>query len=232
MAETFQEAIVLKIDDLNEKESIVTFLTSDGKLSLLALGLQKPVSKNKFNLQIGSIVELEFFQARLKGNIGRLKKSTTLLTADTTTYFNSLLIQKLIKIFNLVNVNNNFLLTYKEAIEKIGFGKNSYILTFFTNMLLKYLGIKPNFFNCVICHSNENLVEFEFYKGGFFCQWHSQLKMEVSLLESYYFLETSFESFYEKTTPKNNKEIYLKLLSYLNDNGIYINWEKASRIEK
>ncbi|WP_406613970.1 recombination protein O N-terminal domain-containing protein [Mycoplasma corogypsi] len=74
MAETIRKCVVLKIAQIEENTSIVTFFDENGTFSLRALGLSKINSKNRMNLQIGNVVEIEYFKARLIGSLGKLKK--------------------------------------------------------------------------------------------------------------------------------------------------------------
>ncbi|ATO30683.1 DNA repair protein RecO [Mycoplasmopsis bovirhinis] len=168
------KAIVLSIKITNDNNHIVSFFTNYGVLKLVASGITKPLSKNRANLLLGSIVELEYFPARLKNKTGRLKKAVLLEALDIKPIQNIYFFNAIKKIFlNIFEINHLFDLYLK--IFKYLNKKNNYkILTFFYAQSLFYFGIKPNFEACAICDSQRNLVSFDFYEGGFMCALHGQ----------------------------------------------------------
>nr|WP_307916550.1 hypothetical protein [Mycoplasmopsis bovis] len=60
-------------------QALVTVLGTNGVFKLFAPGLTKTTSKNRQNLQIGSICEIEYFKARFVNKLNKLKKANLLI---------------------------------------------------------------------------------------------------------------------------------------------------------
>ncbi|WP_235746469.1 recombination protein O N-terminal domain-containing protein [Mycoplasmopsis alligatoris] len=224
-----KKCIPLKIEAIDEKTSILSVLTNQGILKLYAFGLNSPLSKNRSNLIPASIVEIEYFQARLNNKMSKLKKSNTLKSFDSTILFNSMFAQKLVYILSLFTGKNNILDIYEKLIDFVGFGKNSYILTIICSYLLKLHGSEPNFYKCCVCLSTKKIVDFEFFLGGFLCNLHSDKSLNNETLEAYYLLRNDHKKYLSNVSLEINKEIYLKLIFHLKDLGLIIYWENLEK---
>ncbi|ADE19803.1 DNA repair protein RecO C-terminal domain-containing protein [Mycoplasma crocodyli] len=229
MAESIIKGITLKvIETIHPKASILIF-TNSGHLSLYAEGIFNTNSKNRSNLILGSLVEVEYFRARLNNKMSKLKKVSILKEVDVTQLFNSLFIQKIIYIFDYITVKNNLVDIYEKLIDFIGIGRNSHILTILASYILTYNGYEPNFSKCSECGSFKNISDFEFYKGGYLCQNHSKNSISIEELEAYYWLRNDHKKYIEEVTPTINKLIYQKLINHLSEIGFAISWEDLSK---
>lgn len=222
----FTIGIVLKIKKHSENEFIVYFLCAKGVLKLFAMGLEKPTSKNKTNLVIGAIVEIEYFKARLKNKIGRLKTVKTLLFPvynfkSLEEYFE---FQKLIKLFLTINFENNFLSVYKFMLEKLKYINYEYAMTYFYGQLLINYGVCPNFKSCAICMQESNLVSFNLEEGGFFCNKHSdEIEiLNVEVLNLIYLSYNNFILYVQKTNKYVNDFLQNKYKEVLQNAGFAI----------
>ncbi|WP_129647248.1 DNA repair protein RecO [Mycoplasmopsis maculosa] len=227
MAEKIIEAIVLRIEDYyeNDNDSLVTFLTKNGLIKVYSKGINKPISKNRNNLIIGSLVEIEYFEARIKNKISKLKKARIKIMPN----FNDISILKLIKksvifLSNFYEKCENVFNAYKTILEKQNDIQSSYLFTYLLAQSLDYFGIKPITEYCYNCKTPGNLCDFEFYKGGFICGDCSNKKRWTKELKSFYYLFKDLNTFVNVVTPEINKLIYNELIIYLKDNGIYLNY--------
>ncbi|WP_027120342.1 recombination protein O N-terminal domain-containing protein [Mycoplasmopsis lipofaciens] len=229
MAEKIEKVILLDINDYSNDENagIITVLGKNGVFSLLAMGINKGNSKNKSNLQVGSLIEIEYFKARLNNKLNKLKKAKLLYEIDYSNKFNLVYVAKATKFLknftsNAVNIIN----TYIETFEFLGKGYNDFLLTYLIANSLYYFGLKPNIESCVECNSPGNLCDFEFYIGGYLCALHAKKQRWTKELKSVYYLFQNLKTYMQICIPQVNNKIYLELLHYLKDNGIYINWEQ------
>ncbi|VEU71144.1 DNA repair protein RecO [Mycoplasmopsis glycophila] len=172
MAETIHEAIVLNIYENEENLFVVSFFTRKGILNLIAQGLNKQTSKNKANLQIGSLVEIEYFASRFEGKMGRLKKAHLASSIDYTEVSNIEFARSLVKLLGNINTSNHIFELCKNIYQFISPLANRKILTFLYAQALIYFGICPNFDSCRICFNRKSLIDFDIYEGGFVCNRH------------------------------------------------------------
>ncbi|UWV92603.1 recombination protein O N-terminal domain-containing protein [Mycoplasmopsis cynos] len=66
MSVNIEKAIVIDINLKSDNNHIVTFFNQKGIFRLVASGIDNLLSKNRNNLQLGSIVEIAYFPTRLK----------------------------------------------------------------------------------------------------------------------------------------------------------------------
>lgn len=79
MALTISNCYIIKLTDYMLFDQVVSFLTENGQRHhVLALGVKKIMSKNGRNLQVGNYNQIEFFQAREQGKVGKLKKTVVI----------------------------------------------------------------------------------------------------------------------------------------------------------
>ncbi|WP_158763977.1 DNA repair protein RecO [Mycoplasma sp. NEAQ87857] len=216
------EAIILNIKQIDNNLFLCSFLTQNGVLKLWANGLNKPNSKNKANLQIGAVVEIEYFQSRLKNQSGRLKKAHLIKYLNEINDSNLNLIMQLVKLFINIDCQNHLLNIYKQLIGYFNEKINKYLLIYFLAQSLIYLGICPNFDACRTCGSKRNLIDFELENGGFICNLHNHPKWLPSEV-----LNTIWSSFHDVskyiiiTDDKLNNWLFYTYKNAINNAGYY-----------
>lgn len=173
MAEKVIKAVVLRIEQKAENEFLVSFFTLYGYLALFTQGLNKQTSKNRANLQIGALVEIEYFRSRLKNRIGRLKKAHFIHNFDITNAIINLFFLKLVKLFQHLKFPNHLFEIYVKNLSKYNTSNVEKYLTYFYAQATTYFGIKPSFNSCYICGSRKNLIDFSINNGGFICSNHN-----------------------------------------------------------
>jgi len=67
--------IVIKQINYDDFDQIVTILTDTELITFIALGVRKMTSKNRVALQLGNVIEVELFRARLKNKVSKLKRA-------------------------------------------------------------------------------------------------------------------------------------------------------------
>ncbi|QSF13904.1 DNA repair protein RecO [Mycoplasma sp. Mirounga ES2805-ORL] len=228
MAETIEKMIVLSIKDKPESEydCYVDVLTKNGTKRLLARGINKPESKNKANLMIGSISQIEYFKSRLTNSISRLKKATLLNEVDYSNPFNLVFVKKATNFLkNFQDPCQDVFKAYERILIFLNKGdKQEYLLTYLLGQSLNYFGIGINFSSCSECDTPSNLCDFKLYKGGFLCGEHKVEIRWTKELKSYYYLFNNLDIFLEQTSPEVNQILFTELVDYLTNNGIFINF--------
>ncbi|MBU4689930.1 DNA repair protein RecO [Mycoplasma zalophidermidis] len=227
MAETIEKVIVVNISDspTGSLDGLVDFFGPDGPIRLLAKGINKPESKNRANLLLGSCVEIEYFKARQKGSIGRLKKSTTLYSLDYSNNLNLVFLTRCLKIVKSIKSKSLAVYNaYFQIIHRLGEGLNRRLLLFILAQSLNYYGIAPITTKCCVCSSSFNLCDFSYYQGGFLCSKHSVKPRWNKELKSIYYLFSDLEKFLAISNDAIVNYLYGELLDHLHNNGISINF--------
>lgn len=214
------EGLVLNIHLKNDHDAVIKILTNDNIMYFLAKGIQKIESKNRNNIFVGSIVEIEYFPNYGKENYFLLKSSQIKYFVNFS--LNNIYMNELYYIFQFVNQpSNKFLFAYTEFAKNFqdSIQKLEFILTYLLNLCLSINGKQLNYAHCAICRSNQKLYCFNFYEGGMLCQEHkmSYKSTPILLLKSFYYLGTNFEQYYLNTNSINNNFLYRSLKSFLND---------------
>ncbi|TKA59008.1 hypothetical protein MBOVa_4130 [Mycoplasmopsis bovis 8790] len=241
MAEKVEKVIVLKIEEYtqNENAALVTVLGTNGVFKLFAPGITKTISKNRQNLQIGSICEIEYFKARFVNKLNKLKKANLLILPH---YEDNLVLKFIAKmVLFLENFNDNAkevfdayvecLLKYdhyvKNGFEDLETKDNPlrYMITYLVSKALKYNGIQPNHHRCISCNSPANLIDFKFSEGGFICGECTSNQRWTKELKSFYFLFNSLDKYILMSNKAVNDIIYNEIINHLIKNGIFVNWE-------
>ncbi|MGZ9797107.1 DNA repair protein RecO [Mycoplasma sp. 4013] len=223
MALLVAKAIVLEIIEKSENEFYVTFFNDKGVLILFAQGLNKQLSKNRSNLQIGSLVEIEYFSARLKGRIGRLKRVNLLHIFSITSSDTNIFLLKLIKLFKNLKIPNHIFNFYTLNMDK--FKKDNlkkYLCVFYAQSSV-YFGVKPSFNKCRICHQRKNLVDFSILEGGFICSNHNlnDTKNQEQLL-LYWYLYYQPEKYVKLVSQTENILLLNQLKHIISEAGYYL----------
>lgn len=210
--------LVIKTIDYDDFDQIITVLTQDDVFSFIAKGTRKIKSKNRVALQLGNIIEIEIFKARLKGKVSKLKKAVLLKqlpleTADTAKVW--LTIIKYLK--NLKQPAPNIFKAVLETYNYFGDKYNHYAKTFIMFQYLQTLGIKPNIDHCVECNRRDMINGFEFYKGGFTCAMHTEKERELGFLKGIAYLNNIQN--YITIDPRHNTQIFNEIEKYIKTNS-------------
>ena len=219
MAAIILEGFVIRKQNYKDKDLIVTILTPDGKFSFLALGVRKIESKNRVALQLGNLIEIEVFKARLNNKLSKLKKAHNIKEFPFQVSDIASVMMVILKIINKINQPNYFF--YKaldQAFDYFGTEYNHQIKTYFKYLNLKHHGLNPIMNKCCECGSFKNILDFNWDKGGFLCSKHALKKTPLIKLKSYEALSLGIAK-YIKTTSKINfnidKEIELYAKQFL-----------------
>lgn len=174
-------AIILSIYDFEERDGIIKALFEDGRvMEIYAQGIQVENSKNMINLQLFSIVELEYFQKkeRLKA---KLKKSNTQKhptskdIRDLNMFF---LIESLFR--GLEHVEKEVFITIEHLINEIEYKTiNISELFFLMKLLLRENGININFWSCSSCGRQDRIDTFDLKENGLLCIKHKRNRDSV-----------------------------------------------------
>lgn len=223
MAETILNGILLsnKTYIPEPNHSLIEVLTPKGKFSMIAQGVNKPISKNANQLQIGSIAEYEFFQARLNNKVSKLKKVNIIKQVDTTEIDNLVLVDKIVEYIK--KIDSHFKIVYSLYLKILAFidrNKNSHLLTYFIANTLKCYGLQFSTNKCVLCKTINEICFFSFSDGGFLCQNCSDNQYDVEILKSFYYLFNDLESYLHICNDENNIFVQKLLISYLKKQGI------------
>ena len=219
MIEKNIKALILKKEPQGEFNEILTILTSKGKLKIFAPGVRKLDSKNRNNINLLDISELEIIDSQ-KSNVlfYRLKRAS--LVQQFPINLNTLYIwEDLLNILNKIMLNNplQFLNSFSKLTKLVDSNKDIKILDYLLFKLLETEGIAPYMQGCVECKAKTNLVDFKFYKGGFLCNLHSEDSLDHELLTSLFYLSKSFEEFDVNTSFLVAKKIKDMIITYLRE---------------
>ncbi|MHA3839333.1 DNA repair protein RecO [Mycoplasma sp. HF14] len=221
---SIEKAVVTQIQEYEDNKFLVSFFSSRGYFTLYAQGLHKPQSKNRSNLIIGSVVEIEYFKARFDTKVGKLKKATIIKLFDISNITNAMFFTKLAKIFSYIKSQNHIFLEYDRYFYDIGKYDNNRILVYFIAQLLVHQGFCNYFNKCRICGSTRNFISFNIAYGGFICFKHDNEDpdMDIKLLQCIWSSFHSLNSYIFQTTDSINKYILSTYLHFLYQQGIYI----------
>ncbi|WLP85367.1 DNA repair protein RecO [Mycoplasma seminis] len=222
--ETIERVIVLDINQYEENKFLVTFFGQRGAFALYAQGLGKINSKNRSNLLLGSIVEIEYFKARFDSKVGKLKKSTLIKTFDTSKLENSLFFNKLKQLLSQIHVPSHLFSEYDRYFDEFSNYNQDKILTYFLAQVLVINGYCNYFNKCRICGSTRNFIAFDVELGGFTCIKHEDIqeKMSLDFLQSVWASFHNLNSYQYLTSNILNKQIMYIYLKSLRKHGIYL----------
>ncbi|QBF34929.1 DNA repair protein RecO [Mycoplasmopsis phocirhinis] len=224
MAETIQNAIILNISGspTSINDAFVDFYTRTGRMRLLAKGINKQGSKNRANLQIGSISQIEYFSARKVNSIGRLKRSNLIENIDYSNEQNLKFVAKILNIFEQIkNKSVRLFDAYWSAIQKLHETSTDRLILFILANALSHFGLMPISDRCVVCQKYTNLCDFSWYLGGFLCAEHKKNIRWNKELKTIYFMFYDIDKFLAMAN--DNIVAFLKheILEYYRNNGIY-----------
>ncbi len=213
------EGIIIKKQNINDFDQIVTVVSNRGKFSFFAPSVKKENSKNGLNLNTLSLVNFEIIESQKGANLlPRLKRANTIISFP----MNVMLKQEYIDLeFFLNKINSikwqNFIDAYKESIKFLDSKKNI-VMAYLLYKLLEIEGINPNIeFGCIDCQNKNNLVDFKFHQGGYLCINHAKEKIEFSILQSLYWINKAFVTFSDNTNSYDAQIIRKMIIQYLNE---------------
>ncbi|WP_416738040.1 DNA repair protein RecO [Mycoplasmopsis meleagridis] len=236
MAEKIEKVILLEIFPYreNSNDAIIKVMNNRKIFSLLARGINKAKSKNRANLQLGCLVEIEYFKARMSNRLSKLKRATLLTQLNYKKVELIKFINKII-LFLLAFENLNTKFIYREyirilkSINSLSASQFHFAKTYLVTKLFRPFGIEPNFYSCHVCFKKNNIAYFNFTGGGYECTEHNDNNFISSkLLELIYFSYHSYDNYIKKTDIISDEFIYRNYLIFLDANGILITWDKVS----
>ncbi|MBN0970614.1 DNA repair protein RecO [Mycoplasma phocoeninasale] len=207
--------IILNRQEINEFDEIVSVLSERGRINIFAPGVRKAASKNNLNLQLYSLVDLEIITSKRSNLMPRLKRATLIKQIP----INIMLKQEYddIKYFfsKITSTKTKLIIDeYSEYIEYLAEEKNKTI-SYLLYKLMIIEGIAPRFDGCVECGRKDRLVDFEFHRGGFLCTFHSSNNKPLSLLNSLFWLNSTYISFADSCSPYDGSIIRKMIIQYL-----------------
>lgn len=217
MAAEKEVGIVIKMIDYDDYDKVVTILASDSLISFIALGVRKLESKNRVALQLGNLIEVELFKARLTNRLSKLKRANLLKQPPLKQADTAIVWLDIIKYLQKMRRGSEK--AFKSILEAYsGFGEefNHHAKTFIVFRMLDEMGQWPNMQHCVECKRKDRITGFDLYKGGFVCALHADEQLSLGELEAWFALGKGFAE-YSKVNPGINRNIYLKVTNYIDE---------------
>ncbi|MGL6125091.1 MAG: DNA repair protein RecO [Metamycoplasmataceae bacterium] len=201
--------IIISKSPYLDNDEILNFLTDNSLIKIYAKGVRKIDSKNRSNLILGSLVDMEVFEFYSKDNSYLLKKAIRVQELPELAKENADKIEMTIRIITKVrnfdeDIYNTYVLLLNNF-ESINFYK---MQTFLISKILESNGEGLSFLRCVICSSNQNLFSFDIREGGMLCKKHGHHSTPIKLLKSLYFMGYSLEKYIELTSTEINRKIF------------------------
>ncbi|AVP49168.1 DNA repair protein RecO [Williamsoniiplasma luminosum] len=178
MSTTSFKGIVLNSIDYEDNHQVLTIFSDKyGKIGMVALGVNKPTSKNKYALQTFNLSEFEIFKSRQKHTLSKLK--TAVLIKDhfeiTKNYDNYMYISAIGKIIEQATLDRqkNFRIytILLNFLEKINLNENpfsNFVLTLFK--LIQFFGGDWILNQCYRCYRSYKFYRaFNFEDYGLVC---------------------------------------------------------------
>ncbi|MGL5591482.1 MAG: DNA repair protein RecO [Mycoplasmoidaceae bacterium] len=191
MSETILKGYIIAIKDYQLFDNIITFFGNDNRVyNLLSLGSRKILSKNGRNMKIGALIEFEFFQARLIGNLSKLKKLN--IINDVSWEIVKLDIIEFLNQF-LVKGNNNFKFnTYQKIMNMISENRDiNFISLFCLFEIIKSIGLRFALNGCAVCNYNKvktTSIRFQGFLCEQCCRENSEYIYDTDVNKIFYFL--------------------------------------------
>ena len=215
MSEEKYTGVVTKIIDYKDFDQVITMVTDNEVIPFIALGVRKITSKNRIALQLGNIIEVELFRARLNGKLSKVKRANLIKQAPIQELDTANVLFTVLKHISQIEVRpRDTLRSFLEVYSSLGTEFNHHAKVYILTKFLKTVGQYPTFNGCVECGSYDHINGFEFYLGGFTCKNHSPKKRELSYLKGVLTLDKSFVA-YKETNAYINKMIYKELEDFI-----------------
>jgi DNA repair protein RecO (recombination protein O) len=227
------KAFVLNSIDYKESSKILYLYTTKGNTSVLAHGVKKMNSINRFLSQNGTLISLDTTTAKLPSlRDGEMINDYEMIKKDLDKYTYMNHIMELVRNVISDDSNHDKMFTFLEKLfEKMNNGFDEEILTFiFELKLLYFVGYGLNFRSCSICDENLNLV-FNASSGGLICNHHLSFndlaydESIYSIIKKLYFIDIDKETLTE--IEPNERVIIRNIIDMLYDE--FISFKTKSR---
>ncbi|AIO19005.1 DNA repair protein RecO [Candidatus Izimaplasma bacterium HR1] len=172
------KAFVLNSLDYKDNSKILYLYTVNGHLSVLAHGVKKLNSINRFLSQNGNLISLSISKGKFPSlKEGHLVNDYESIKKDIYKYTYMNHIMELVRSVISDDLNHEKMFSFLEKLFiKMDEGTDPDILSFiFELKLLYFVGYGLNFKKCNVCNDNENLV-FNPSSGGLTCSKHLNFK--------------------------------------------------------
>lgn len=221
METELENGILIKKQDYDDYDEIITILYKDNLIVILALGVRKITSKNRNALQLGNIINISYFKARLVNKISKLKKATIEFQPEIEKSDSSdILLDILYEVNKVENPTKEIYKAYLESISFLGKEWNWHIKTYVYCRILTAYGLYPNFLGCTTCGRKDRIIDFQWDAGGFICFYHSKFEKDIDFLNGIKNLSISFDKYME-ISPEINKKIFIELNKYFGNYARY-----------
>ncbi len=173
-------AFVIKKNDFNESDKIVTFLTKDfGKISALGKFAKKSIKRNLNLLDFGYLLKIQL-NYNSSNEIYFIEKVTVMEQFLNKSFYRKFLIFSFINellyyvVYGTEESAMLFMETYK-FFKKLSLQNNDKrenllsLLSLFKIKLLNVIGYKIVIDRCVLCGKEENIYDYSLEKMGFIC---------------------------------------------------------------
>ncbi|WKX02790.1 DNA repair protein RecO [Candidatus Mycoplasma mahonii] len=215
MSETKEVGIVVKMLDYDDYDQIITIITSTEVIGIIALGVRKINSKNRVALQLGNIIEVELFRARLNGKLSKLKraniiKQPPILELDTA----EVLLEIVGYLVKVKDSPKNILSMIFESFPFLGTQYNHHVKTYIMFHYLNIIGQMPTSHGCIECGSLDHIDGFEFYQGGFTCKRHIIKSRDLEFLKAIQSIGHSFID-YKTVDASTNKLVFAEIKDFI-----------------
>ncbi|WP_412031751.1 DNA repair protein RecO [Metamycoplasma buccale] len=218
MEETWN-AIILNKSNFNDFDEIISVLTTNGIKKIFAPGVRKITSKNRNSLTILNLCNLEIILPKNNNLLPRLKRANIINQFPNNPMLLSFA-NDLKYFFSFIKKSNckKLLDVYHELLPLLNQNKDTKILDYLLFKILECEGINPKLDGCIECKNTENLIDFQFHKGGFLCTNHSDNYLGKSLLISLYYINKDFSYFDKYTNFVDAQTIKKMIIQYLIEN--------------
>ena len=154
----------------NADDEIITVLTSEEILVFYALGVRKIKSKNRYALDYGNLINIEFFRSRLNNKMSKLKRATIIKQPPIMVSDTSLVILTIMKYLSRIKIHSDKLFkAYIDSIQYFGEQYNHQVKTYILFNILDSIGAYPQTQQCVDCGRPDRIQGFDYSLGGFLC---------------------------------------------------------------
>lgn len=218
MSETIMSCYLLRQEDSNTFDSIITVLLKNNQIiNLYANGTRKILSKNSRNLIYGDLLEIEFFKSRSTNSLSKLKKIKSIDNTKPINYWNDglyVLNQFIIehnKYFNF-NLYESYITNMSNLDDESG-------LIYSLFKIITWSGALINLDCCSVCHS-KIIKTISINKMGYLCSSCSNKYNEYIHSTSFnkMFIDLKYDNLENINEFKNKKEIINFLKSYIDKN--------------
>lgn len=229
----FIEAFVLNSIDYKENSKILYLYTKNGHQSIIARGVKKMNSINRFLSQNGTHIKYTHTASKFPSlKEGEILHEYEHIKQDIVLYTYMNHINELVQHTISEDLNHEKMFQFMEKIfERLDDGFDSELLTFvFELKLLHFLGYGLRLKHCSLCTENENLV-FHVSSGGLVCKQHLQFQDESFDFGVYKFIQDLYYIDVEKQElpdiDSNDRVIIRHIIDLLYDE--FISYKTKSR---